>query len=100
MGGVLMAIQTFFHSAFDDGAVQVEFDVNDANWRVSRVRCINNSSRPARAWILNNGVQVFTADAPANATTSWNITGVQLGWDAVDGGIMMGTYQMHAGWPA
>lgn len=95
-----MATVTYQHSSFSDGLVRIEFDVNNANWRMSQVRCINNSSRLARAWILNNGVQVFTADAPANATTSWNTTGIQLGWDTVNGGIMMGTYQMHTGWPA
>jgi hypothetical protein len=79
--------------------VRVEFDVNDANWRVSRVRCINNSPYTAKARILNNGVEVFTAVAPANATTGWNVTGVQLGWDAVNGGIMMGAYVMQVKYP-
>lgn len=94
-----MATQTFQHSSFAGGLVTVEFDVNDANWRMSRVRCINNSPRAAVARILQSGVEVFTATAPANATTSWNTTGVQLGWDSVDGGIMMGVYEMQVRWP-
>jgi len=95
-----MATVTFQHSSFANGIVRVEFDVNDANWRVSQVRCINNSASPAAATIFQRGTEVFTAIAPANATTSWNATGIQLGWDAVDGGIMMGDYVMSARWPA
>jgi len=103
-----MATVTFQHSSFANGIVRVEFDVNDANWRVSRVRCINNSALPAAATILQSGTEVFTATAPANATTSWNTTGIQFGWNdsdldgdgIVDGGLMMGDYVMSARWPA
>lgn len=95
-----MATQTFQFAEFSGGSVRVEIDVNDANWRPSRVRCINNSAQPAAASLLNNGVEVFTATAPAGATTSWNITGVQLGWDTVDGGLQMGPYVLQARWPA
>jgi hypothetical protein len=94
-----VATQTFQHSSFAGGIVRVEFDVNDANWRVSRVRCINDSAYPAVARILQNGVEVFTAVAPAGQMTSWNTTGVQLGWDSVDGGIVMGGYEMLVRWP-
>ena len=75
-----MATQTFQHSSFAGGAVRVEFDINDANWRMSQVRCINNSQYPAKATIFLDGAQVFTAIANANKTTSWNTTGVQMGW--------------------
>lgn len=95
-----MATQTFLHSEFGNGQVRVEIDVNDATWRPSRVRCINNSSHAAQATILENGTQRFTATAPAGQTTTWNITGVQLGWDSVDGGLQMGAYVMQARWPA
>jgi hypothetical protein len=74
-----MATQTFVHSEFGGGQVRAELDVNDANWRPSRVRCINNSAYPVAATILENGVQRFTATAPAGETTTWNISGVQLG---------------------
>jgi len=94
-----MATQTFQHSSFGNGAVTVEIDVNDANWRVTRVRCINNSAFAAAARILQSGVEIFTTTAPAGQTTTWNTTGVQLGWDAVDGGIIMGAYEMQARWP-
>ena len=73
-----MATLTFVHSSFS--GVTIEFDVSDANWRVSQVRCINSSPYPASARILKAGVQVFTAVAPAGQTTSWNTSGVQLGW--------------------
>jgi hypothetical protein len=62
----------------------MQFDVNDANWRVSRVRCINNSGFPAIATIFDAGQQVF----------------VQPGWVSVDGGIMMGAYAMHVRRPS
>ncbi len=93
-----MATQTYIHSLFEGGLVRIEFDVNDANWRVSQVRCINGNTHPAYARILKNGTEIFTAVAPAGATTSWNVTGVQLGWDTVNGGIMLGSYEIHAGW--
>lgn len=46
-----MATQTFQHSEFGNGAVRVEIDVNNANWRVSQMRCINTSAFPAAASI-------------------------------------------------
>lgn len=94
-----MATQTFPHSSFGGGAVVVEFDVNDANWRMSQVRCINNSPYPAVGHIYEAGVLRFTAVALANQTTSWNTTGIQLGWDPIDGGLMMGTYTMFVQYP-
>ena len=95
-----MATQTFPHSGFNNGLVRIEYDVNMANYRVSKVRCINGSALPARAMIYQGGTLIFTADAPANQTTAWNTTGVQLVWDAVDGNIQMGNYILATGWPA
>ena len=95
-----MATQTFQFAEFGDGIVRVELDVNDANWRPSRVRCINNSAAAAVARILENEVEVFAATAPAGQTTSWNISGIQLGWDTVNGGLMLGAYTVNARWPA
>lgn len=94
-----MATQTFTFAEFGDGAVRAEIDVNDANWRPARVRCINSSAFAAVARILENGVEMFAATAPAGQTTTWNISGVQLGWDSVDGGLMMGNYVLQARWP-
>jgi hypothetical protein len=93
-----MATQTFQHSAF--GGCQIEFDINDANWRMSQVRCINNSSHQAMAIILESGITRLTAIAPPNQTTNWNTTGVQLGWDQVNGGLMMGNYVLQIQFPA
>lgn len=93
-----MATQTFIHTAV--GAMRVEFDINDANWRMSQVRCINNSNQSAKAFIYEGGILVFSATAPANQTTSWNTSGIQLGWDSVDGGLMMGNYVMAIQYPA
>ena len=95
-----MATQTFQHSSFGGGIVRVEYDVNDANWRVSQVRCINNSDQPCTATSLERGIQRFQATAPAKQTTTWNTTGIQLGWDSVNGGIMMGNYVMQVQYPS
>jgi len=95
-----MATQTFQYASFGDGAVMVDFDVNDANWRVSRVRCINNSAHAAAARVLNGGAEIYNVIAPAGQTSSWNVSGIQLGWDVVNGGIVMGTYVLEARWPA
>jgi len=94
-----MATQTYIHTSIGDGVV-VEFDVNTANWRMSQVRCINQSAWSVHAAIYEGGVLRFEATAPGFQTTSWNTTGVQLGWDPVDGGLMMGNYTMHVRFPA
>lgn len=94
-----MATQTFPFGAFGS-EVRAEIDVNDATWRPSRVRVINNSIFPLQATVLDGGSPVFAATAPASKTTTWNISGVQLGWDTVDGGIMLGTYSLQARGPA
>lgn len=104
-----MATETFPHSSFGDGAVVVETDINTANWKMAVVRCINNSSYPASVTILESGVPVFTAVAPAGATTTWNTGGLQLGWQPdywndisetwEPGGIEMGDYVLQATWP-
>lgn len=94
-----MATQTFQFAEFGNGIVRVEIDVNDANWRPSRVRCINNSAAAAVARVLDGGSEVFTATAPAGQTTTWNISGVHLGWDTVNGGLILGTYSLQARWP-
>jgi hypothetical protein len=95
-----MATQTFPFASFNNDAVKVELDVNDANWRPSRVRCINNSNYSLKATILESGVVKFTAIAPPNQTTSWNISGIQLGWDAVDGGLILGNYELQTQYPS
>lgn len=94
-----MATQTFPFAEFAGGAVRVEIDVNDANWRPSRVRCINNSAAAAVARVLDGGNEVFFASAPAGQTTQWNVSGVQLGWDTTNGGLVMGNYVLQARWP-
>jgi len=93
-----MALQAIPHSIFPD--VTVEIIVQNVNWKVSAVRCVNNSEYAAAADILESGVLVFHAVAPAGQTTQWNVGGVQLGWDSIDGGIIMGDYVMQAQWPA
>lgn len=95
-----MATQTFVFAEFGGGIVRVEFDVNDANWRPSRVRCINNSAAALVARVLDGATDVFAATAPAGQTSTWNISGVQLGWDSVNGGLILGNYQIQARWPA
>lgn len=92
-----MATQVFQHSDYGGGLVRVEIDVNDANWRIQRVRCINNSAYSLVARILNAGVQAWTATAPPNATTEWAASAAQLGWD---GGLIMGPYVVQTRWPA
>jgi len=95
-----MATRTFTHTVIAGGLVVLEFDVNDANWRMSQVRCINKSDKAAVGYIYEGTTLRYTANAPANQTTSWNTTGVQLGWDSVDGGLIMGNYTIQFNWPA
>lgn len=95
-----MATQTFRYASFGNDAVYCEIDVNDKTWRPIQVRVVNTSASALKASVLNAGTVVFEATAPAGQTTSWNISGVQLGWDAVDGGLMLGNYVIQAQWPA
>ena len=88
-----MATQTFFHSRI--GNCIVEIDVNDANWRISRIRATNQGTITVVGEVLKTGAQVFTAQAPPGQVTEWNVTGVQLGWDSVNGGLMMNDYELR-----
>lgn len=104
-----MPTQTFQSGSFNNGQVVIEYDINDANWRVSQIRCINNSDQPAIGYVYLDGELIFEAIAPPNQTTSWNTSGIQLGWqddywnDLTQqweaGGIEMGGYVFQASWP-
>lgn len=105
-----MATITIPFAEFGEGAVRVEFDLNDANRRVSRGRCINNSAYDAAFTVLSNGTVVYQAVAPAGRTTEQNIAGWTLpqqpdyfnsdtGQYEPDG-IDMGGYVMQTRWPA
>jgi hypothetical protein len=95
-----MATKTFPFSSFNNDSVKVEIDVNDTNWRPSKIRCINNSSYPLKSTILESGSVIFVATAPENQTTTWNISGVQLGWNTIDNGLILGNYEIQAQWPS
>lgn len=98
------------HSTMAGGLIQVDLKVNDANWKVLAVRCINNSEAAAAASIYDAGQLVAQVTAPAHETNEWNVANVQLGWQEQywndvdqewqDGGLEMGTYVMQARWPA
>ena len=94
-----MATQTFRYASFGNDAVYCELDVNDRTWRPSQVRVVNTSASALKSTVLNAGTVVFEATAPAGQTTSWNISGVQLAWDAVDGGLILGPYGFGAQYP-
>lgn len=104
-----MPTQTYQYASFGSGVVVLQYDVNDANWRVSRVRCVNNSDQPAHGRVYELGELVFEATAPANHTTEWPVSGVQLSWQPdywnditqtwEPGGIEMGDYVFQASWP-
>lgn len=105
-----MPTRTFRFVNLAGGQIIGEYDVNDANWRVSQVRCINNSAHGAYIRVLEDGVEVFSQTAPANQTTSWNTSGLQLGWQPDEwneqdqqwepGGIELFGYQICLRWPA
>jgi hypothetical protein len=94
-----MATVTYPFCEMGGGIVRVEFDVNTANWRMTQIRCINNSNQDATAIVYETGVQVFEAVGLANGTTSWNTGGLQIAWDEIDGGLMLGNYELAASWP-
>jgi len=95
-----MATITHQHSSFLNGIVTIEFDVSTANWRMSQIRCINNSSYTAKATIFELEELLYTANAPAGQTTSWNTSGVQLVWNPIDENLEMGDYIIQVQWPS
>jgi len=95
-----MATLTYQHSSFFNGLVTTEFDVSTANWRMSQVRCINNSSYPVKATILELGEVLYTVEIPAGQTLSANTTGVQLVWNPIDENLEMGDYVLCVQWPS
>lgn len=83
-------------------------EINDANWRVSKVRVINeHPSLGFEITVKEAGVVVFNQTVPAGQTQTWNTSGIQLGWqpDFFDterqewraDGIDMGDYEISAG---
>lgn len=105
-----MATITFPFAEYGDGSVRVEVDLNDANRRVSKARCVNNSAYDAAFTVLSKGAVVYTKVAPAGATTEQNVAGWTLPqqpdyWNSITGqyepdGIDMGGYTVQARWPA
>lgn len=104
-----MATLSLEIAAFNDREVVVELDILTSNWRVSQIRCINNSQHDAVGYIYNGEELVFTAVGTAGQTTTWNTTGVQLGWqedywnDITEtwepSGIEMFEYRIQIQWP-
>lgn len=95
-----MATRTFPFASFGDGSVYAELDVNDANWRVTRGRVVNPSAFPLKVIVYENGVAIYSAIAPAGRTTQWNLNPFRLGWDSVDGGLILGPYEFGTQYPA
>jgi len=95
-----MAIVTLDFATFGGGAVVVNFDYNDVNGNVVRVRGINNSAHAAIFTVLNNDVQALQVTLPAGQTATQNVSNINLSWDTVEGGLLMGAYQFQARWPA
>lgn len=102
-----MATETFHFTTFLSGQIRVEYDLNTGNWRPSQVRVINSSpSRTLAFEVLESGSPVYSNTAPPNQTSTWNISGIQLGWQAQyfnedtqeweDGGIDLGNYELRA----
>ena len=76
-----MATRTVQLSSTLNNAIIAEMDINDANWRPSKIRVINMLQDIALVITVRElGVVVWTGTANPNATTSWNISGIQLGW--------------------
>ena len=104
-----MAIVYLPHSTFAHGQVVVDIKVNDANWNVSAVRCVNNSDNAVVVDVYDDGVHVWTQTFPANDTKEQNVSGIGLDWqpdywndDTEEweaGGVEMGTYTFNARLP-
>jgi len=94
-----VATQSYLFFRFLDGAITVTGQINTANWRLASILVHNTTAKTVRGYVYQAGQQIFIADAPGNQDTSWNTTGVQLGWDDVDGGLILGDYSFRLTYP-
>jgi hypothetical protein len=62
------------------GAIRAEMDVNDANWKPSKARVINDSDQGYQIIVKELGQVVWTATVASGESNEWNITAIQLGW--------------------
>ena len=104
-----MAVQYLPHSQLAGGRVVVDIKVNNANWSVLAVRCVNNTDSAVQADVYDDGVPVWTQIFPANQTVEQPVAGIKLDWQPdywnsdtqqwEAGGVEMGTYVVSVGWP-
>lgn len=104
--GESVAIQTLTYAAFDNDAAKIQFDYNQNTGDVSRFRCVNNSARPLWGGVYNvdpiTGAEtlVWEGTCQPGQTASYPVNRFNIAWDLVDGGIILGNYQLRARWPA
>lgn len=101
-----MATQTLQFASFESGLIRCELDINNANWRPSKVRVVNNSNHGLEVFIRESGYVVYNHTFAANTTEELNISGIQLGWQEdfwnditqqyEPDGIEMGNYTIQA----
>lgn len=105
-GGESVAIQTFTHSEYANGAVRLEFDWRDNTGEVIRFRCANNGT--AALWggvyevdpVTGAETQLWTGTCQPGQTVTFPVSRFNLQWDTVDGGLIMGNYQIRTRYPA
>ena len=103
-----MATLTFRLAAGPDWFA--ECSVNQANWRVSSVRLVNDSDFGVAVVIKKAGVDFFSTVAPAHKETTWNVSGMQLSWEPPywnsltetwdEAGLDLGDYEIGTRFPA
>lgn len=108
MGASSMAAstETIVYSEFDNGAGRIEFDYNRNTGDVSRFRCVNNTAYPV--WggaysvdpVTGAETLLWQGTCQPGQTVTFTVNKFNLQWDLVDGGLIMGNYQLRARWPA
>jgi len=58
--------------------LSAEYDINDANMRVSQIRVYNDSDHYAKINVTESGSDVFTQYIAPHSSRSWNTSGIQL----------------------
>ena len=104
-GGEAQGIVTYPHSSYADGLVQLEFDWRENDGAVLRFRCINGSSEYLWGAVFewNDGTQqyeeVWYGYCPPQDVVELPVKRFDIGWDLVDGGLIMGPYSIRTRWP-
>lgn len=95
-----MATVNYLVAILGNDEVIISLDINNANWRVQKanVDATNSPVYGVRVIVKQAGSVIWEDVAPAGEVTTWNTAPFQLGWDSVNGGLILGDYEFGVQW--